>query len=79
VFLAEHHAMKAYWGNGSIAPIILVLGTTRRSVVRFTLRPLYPRGKNSPLRRYPLERTLGGPQSRSQRGGEEKHLCPCRE
>jgi hypothetical protein len=25
--LAEHHAMKAYWGNGSIAPRILDLGT----------------------------------------------------
>jgi hypothetical protein len=23
LFLTEHHAMKAYWGNGSIAPLIL--------------------------------------------------------
>jgi hypothetical protein len=22
-FLAEHHAMKAYWGSGGIAPLIL--------------------------------------------------------
>jgi hypothetical protein len=22
-FLTEHHAMKAYWGSGGIAPIIL--------------------------------------------------------
>jgi hypothetical protein len=27
VFLTEHHAMKAYWGSGSIAPRILDLGT----------------------------------------------------
>jgi hypothetical protein len=23
VFLTEHHAMKAYWGSGGIAPLIL--------------------------------------------------------
>jgi len=23
IFLTEHHAMKAYWGSGSIAPLIL--------------------------------------------------------
>jgi len=33
-------------------------------------RPLYPQGK-SPW--YPLDRRLGGPQSRSGRGGEEKN------
>jgi hypothetical protein len=38
-------------------------------VVSFTPHPLYPQGK-SPL--YPLDRRLGGPQSRSRRGGEEK-------
>jgi hypothetical protein len=37
-------------------------------VVNFTPRPLYPR--------YPLERRLGGPQSRSGRSGEEKILDP---
>jgi hypothetical protein len=25
--LAEHHAVKAYWGSGCIAPRILYLGT----------------------------------------------------
>jgi len=25
--LTEHHAMKAYWGSGSIAKLILDLGT----------------------------------------------------
>jgi len=27
VLLTEHHAMKSYWGSGSIAPHILDLGT----------------------------------------------------
>jgi len=36
-------------------------------------RPLYPLGK-SPW--YPLNRRLGGPQSRSGRGGEEKNSQP---
>jgi hypothetical protein len=39
-------------------------------VVSFTPRPLYPQGK-SPW--YPLDRRLGGTQSRSGRGGEEKN------
>jgi hypothetical protein len=42
-------------------------------VVSFTPRPLYPRGKSP---RYPLDRRLGGPQSRSGRGGEKKHSRP---
>jgi hypothetical protein len=37
---------------------------------------LYPQGK-SPW--YPLDRTLGEPQSRSWRGGEEKNSQPRRE
>jgi hypothetical protein len=28
--LTEHHAMKAYWGSGGIAPLILDLGITLR-------------------------------------------------
>jgi hypothetical protein len=40
-------------------------------VVIFRPRPLHPRG-NSP--RYPLDLRLGGPYSRSDRGGEEKIL-----
>jgi hypothetical protein len=39
--------------------------------VNFMPRPLYPRGKSH---RYPLDRRLGGPQSRSGRRGEEKIL-----
>jgi hypothetical protein len=37
---------------------------------------LYPQGKGP---WYPLDRRLGGPQSRSGRGGEEKILSHCRE
>jgi hypothetical protein len=57
-------------GSGGIAPHIHDLGTRWRWVVSFTPLPLYPQG-NSPW--YPLERRLGGPQSRSRRGGEEKN------
>jgi hypothetical protein len=42
-------------------------------VVSFTPRPFYPQGK-SPW--YPLDRRLGGPQSRSGHGGEEKNSQP---
>jgi hypothetical protein len=44
-------------------PTILDLGTPR---------PLYPRGNGS---QYPLNRRLGGSQSRSGRSGEEKYLA----
>jgi hypothetical protein len=50
------------WGSGCIGPHFLDLGTSWRLVVSFTLLPLYPRRKS---RRYPLDRRLGGPQSRS--------------
>jgi hypothetical protein len=40
-------------------------------VVSFTPRPFYPEGK-SPW--YPLDRRLGGPQSRSGHGGVEENL-----
>jgi hypothetical protein len=42
-------------------------------VVSFTPRPLYRQGKNP---RYPLYRSLGGLQSRSGRGVEEKDSQP---
>jgi hypothetical protein len=61
--------MKAYWGGG-IAPSIIDLGSRWNRVVSFTPRPLYSLGKSSS---YPLDRRLGGPQSRSVRGGEEKN------
>jgi hypothetical protein len=42
-------------------------------MVSFTPRQLYSPGKSP---RYPLDRSLGGTQSRSGRGGEEKNPCP---
>jgi hypothetical protein len=62
--------MKTYWGSGGIALRILDFRTRWRWVVSFTLGPLYPKGK-SPL--YPLDRRLGGHQSRPERGGEKKN------
>jgi len=71
--LAEHQAMKAYRGNGGIAPRLLDLGTKWRWLISFTPRPLYHQGK---IPYYPLGRSLDGPQSRSERGGEEKNSQP---
>jgi hypothetical protein len=56
--------------SGVIAPLILDLGSRWRWVVSFTTWPLYPQGKRP---WYPLDRRLGGPQSRSGRSGEEKN------
>jgi hypothetical protein len=50
--------------------IIYDLSTTLRWVVRFTDRPLYPKGKEPP---YPLDRRLGGHQSRSGPCGVQKN------
>jgi hypothetical protein len=65
--------MKAYWGSGSTVPRILELDTRWRWVVSFKPQPLYSQGK-SPW--YPLDRSLGGPHSRSGRDGEEKNSQP---
>jgi hypothetical protein len=54
---------------------ILDLGTRWRWGVSFTSLPLYPRGKSP---RYPLDRRLGGPQTRSERYGEEKNVASAR-
>jgi hypothetical protein len=62
--------MKTYWESGGTAPHILNLGTRWRWVVSFTPRPLYPQGKSP---QYPLDRRLGGLQSRSGRGVKEKN------
>jgi hypothetical protein len=63
--LTKHHVMKKYWGSGGIAQRILDLGARWNWVVSFTPRSLYSQGKSP---RYPLDRSLGGPQSRSGRG-----------
>jgi hypothetical protein len=68
-FSTEQHTRKAYWGCGGIASRILDLGT-RWWAISFTPRPLYHQWKSL---WYPLDRRLGGPQSRSGRGGEEKN------
>jgi hypothetical protein len=60
-------------GEWRYSSTILYLGTRWRSVVSFTARPLYLHGRS---RRYPLDRRLGGPQSRSGRCGIEKTLFP---
>jgi hypothetical protein len=62
--------MKAYRGSGGLAQRIFDLGTRWNWVVSFTSRPFYLQ-EESP--RYPLNRRLSGPQSRSGRGGEEKN------
>jgi len=40
-FLTEKYAVRAYWGNGNIAPLILDFGTRWRWAVSFAPRPLY--------------------------------------
>jgi hypothetical protein len=68
---APHH--EDILGSGGIVPRILDLGIWWRWVVSFTPRPLHPQG-NSPW--YPSDRRLGGLQSRSGRGSEEKNSQP---
>jgi hypothetical protein len=60
-------------GSGGITPRILDLGTRWRWLVSFRPRPPYPQRK-SPY--YPLNRRLGGPQSRSGHSGKEKNSQP---
>jgi hypothetical protein len=73
--LTEHHAVKGYWRSEGITPCILNLGARWRWLISFTTRPFYPQRK-SPW--YQLTWRMGGAQSQSGRGGEEKnpHLLP---
>jgi hypothetical protein len=64
---------EGVWSSGCIDPHFLDLGTSWRWVVSFTPLPLYSQGKSP---RYPLDRRLSEPQSRSGRFGEEKILDP---
>jgi len=70
--------MKACWGSGGIAALILDLSTRWRCVVSFMPWPLYSKGKSL---WYPLDRRLGGPQSQSGHGGKKKksHHCLARD
>jgi hypothetical protein len=65
--------MKTYWGSGNIAPRILDLGTRWEVSGQIHAPAALPSGKEP---RFPLDRRLGGPQSRSGRGGEEKNSQP---
>jgi hypothetical protein len=65
--------VNVYGGSGCIDPYFLDLGISRRWAVSYTPQPLYPRGKKP---WYPLQRRLGGPQSRYGQHGEEKILDP---
>jgi hypothetical protein len=69
--LTKHHAIQTYEGSKVTSPRIVNVGTRWSWVVNFTPRPLYPRC-TSPL--YPLNRRLGGLQSQSGCGGEEKNF-----
>jgi hypothetical protein len=71
--ISETLRHEGVWGRGCIDAHFLDLYTSWRWVVRLTPRPLYPRGKTL---RYPLDRRLSVPQSRSGRLGEEKILDP---
>jgi hypothetical protein len=53
--------MKAYWGVEVLLHSFFVFATRWKWVVSFTPWPLYPQGK-SPW--YPLDKRMGGPQSR---------------
>jgi hypothetical protein len=60
---------EGVWGSGCTSSHLLHLGTSWRQAVSFTPLPLYLRGK---IPRHPLDRRLGGPQSRSGLRAEEK-------
>jgi hypothetical protein len=68
--------MKAYWGGWNYSSTHSLSSALDGGVVSFMPRPLYPHGK-SPW--CPLDRRLGGLQSRSGRGGEEKNSRPLRD
>jgi len=71
IYCIKHQAEKMYWRSGGITSCILNLGTRCRWVVSFTPRPLCPLEK---IFWYPFDRSVGAPQSRSGRGGEEKKI-----
>jgi hypothetical protein len=65
--------MKAYWGSGGIVPCIFVLEIDGCERLDSRHGSFTPWEKNP---RYPLGRRLGGSQSLSERGGEEKNSQP---
>jgi hypothetical protein len=67
--LIKHHALKAYWGNGGIAPRIHNLCTRWRRVVSFRPPPLSLQGKSSEKS---LDSRLGVPLGQSGPGGQKR-------
>jgi len=67
------HAMKAYQGNGGIAPLFCNFRTRQNWLVSLTPWPFYPQGKSPHCL---LNRRLGGPQILSGCLGEEMNLLP---
>jgi hypothetical protein len=67
--LSQRH--EGMWGSGCTDTYFLDLGTSWRLVFSCRHRPFCHRGKSP---RYPLDRRLGGLQTRSGRRGEEKFL-----
>jgi hypothetical protein len=65
--------MESYWGSGGIAPLILWPRHYMEVSGQLHAPAAYPHGK-SPW--YPLDRRLGGLQSRSGSDGEEKNSQP---
>ena len=66
------HAIRQYSGSRGRAPLIPNLDTRERCVIKIISQMLYPQ-KEHPK---PLNRRLGGSQSRSGRFGEKKNLLP---
>jgi len=66
------HAIRQYSGSRGRAPLIPNLDTRDRCVIKITSQMLYPQ-KEHPK---PLNRRLGGSQSRSGHSGEKKNLLP---
>jgi hypothetical protein len=74
-FLQKKGKVTVLWrhvGEWRYSSTFLNLSTRWRWVVSFTPLPLYPRGKSP---RYPLDRRLGEPQSRSGPCEQEKNLA----
>jgi hypothetical protein len=74
LFLTEHHAKEAYRRSGGIAPRILNSALDGGEWSASLPGHFNPQGRNPYY--YPLHRRLGGPQSRSGYGGEEKNSQP---
>jgi hypothetical protein len=71
--LTKHHAMKTCWGSEGIELHAFLTSELDGVSGQLHAPATLPRGKSPP---YPLDRKLGGSQSRSGRDGEEKNSQP---